>query len=457
MLYCSLYPKRPRGAGETDEKGGIHMAKDTRKEYRNQIMYSVFVRNYSPKGTFEGVRRDLKRIRSLGVDIIWLMPIHPVGEKCRKGTLGSPYAIRDYRAVNPEFGTLKDFKRLVDDIHDHGMKCIIDVVYNHTSPDSVLAQEHPEWFYHKPDGSFGNRVGDWWDVIDLDYANRDLWDYQIETLKYWASMVDGFRCDVAPLVPLDFWLEARAEVEKVRPGCFWLAESVEPGFVREGRAQGLGVLSDGEIFQAFDASYDYDIYDVLKDCLEGKLPLERYAEAVNRQEFTYPANFVKLRFLENHDQARAAFLIPDERARRNWTAFLYFQKGLTLLYNGQEAGCAHRPGLFDKDDIDWSGADVTDMLKRLAEVKKNPILTDSRYEVKALPGDILYATHRSGQGQLVGVFSTRGQGGPAAVDAEDGVYRNLVDGSPVEVYAGRVSCAGEPIIMETPCPEARPV
>ena len=178
------------------------MAICTPKGYRNQVMYSIYVRNYSEEGTFEGVRRDLPRICSLGVDIIWLMPIHPCGKKNRKGTLGSPYAISDYRAVNPEFGTMEDFKRLVDDIHANGMKCIIDVVYNHTSPDSVLSREHPEWFYHKPDGSFGNRIGDWSDVIDLDYRNHALWDYQIETLKQWASLVDGFRCDVAPLVPL---------------------------------------------------------------------------------------------------------------------------------------------------------------------------------------------------------------------------------------------------------------
>ena len=148
------------------------MAFDTDKGHRNQVMYSVFVRNYSPEGTFEGVRKDLQRIRDLGVDIIWLMPIHPLGEKARKGSLGSPYAIKNYREVNPEFGTLEDFKALVDDIHALGMKCIIDVVYNHTSPDSWLSQNHPQWFYHKPDGSFSNRVGDLTDIIDLDYSNK---------------------------------------------------------------------------------------------------------------------------------------------------------------------------------------------------------------------------------------------------------------------------------------------
>jgi len=430
------------------------MAKQTGKAYRNQVMYSVFVRSYSPEGTFEGVRRDLKRIRDLGVDIVWLMPIHPVGEKCRKGGLGSPYAIRDYRAVSPEYGALEDFRRLVDGIHGLGMKCVIDVVYNHTSPDSWLAQHHPEWFYHRPDGSFGNRVGDWWDVIDLDYSQPGLWDYQIETLKYWASMVDGFRCDVAPLVPLDFWLRARDEVEQVRPGCLWLAESVEPSFVREGRANGLAVLSDAELYQAFDVCYDYDIFDVFQDYLEGRVPLERYAEAINRQESIYPDNFVKLRFLENHDRARAAFLIPEPIAQQNWTAFLYFQKGMTLLYNGQEVGVSHRPGLFDKDDIKWCDRpDIAGLLKGLSTLKKNPILTDSRYEVKALPRDVLMATHRKGNRQLVGVFSLRGWTGPVRVDAPDGVYGELVSQTQVEVYEGMVRCDGMPIIFEAPWKE----
>lgn len=427
------------------------MAKNTSKAYRNQVMYSVFVRNYSPEGTFEGVRRDLRRIKGLGVDIIWLLPIHPIGETARKGTLGSPYAIRDYRAINPEYGTLEDFRRLVDDIHDLGMKCVIDVVYNHTSPNSWLARNHPEWFYRKPDGSLGNRVGDWWDVVDLDYSHPELWDYQIETLKYWASMVDGFRCDVAPLVPLDFWLRAREEVEQVRPGCFWLAESVELSFVREGRTGGLGLLSDGELYQAFDACYDYDIYGVFVDYLEGKAPLSRYAEAVNLQEAIYPDNFVKLRFLENHDRARAAFLIPDGPARLNWTAFLYFQKGMTLLYAGQEAESVHRPGLFDRDGVLWPNQPTRteDLLKRLGALKRNPILTDSRYEVTALPRDILYATHRKDGRQLVGIFSVRGNSVLAPVDAPDGSYPNLaLNGEPVEVYEGMVSVNGGPIIFE---------
>lgn len=426
------------------------MAKTTSKTYRNQVMYSVFVRNHSAEGNFEGVRQDLDRIKSLGVDVIWLLPIHPIGEKSRKGTLGSPYAIRDYRAINPEYGTLDDFRRLVDGIHQRGMKCVIDVVYNHTSPDSWLAEHHPDWFWHRADGSFGNRIGDWYDVIDLDYSHPGLWDYQIETLKQWAALVDGFRCDVAPLVPLDFWLRAREEVEPVRPGCLWLAESVEPRFLVETRANGIPSLSDSELFQAFDISYEYDIFDWFRDYHAGKIPLGRYVEAVNQQESVYPDNYVKLRYLENHDNPRAGFIIPEERALRNWTAFLYFQKGMTLLYAGQEVCAQHRPSLFDRDTVEWfAGKDLSKYLRRLSEIKKLVQFTDSRYEARALPHETIRAVHRSGGLRLIGVFSLRGESSLVPVDAPDGRYINLIDGDETEVCAGKLPCKGDPIIIET--------
>ena len=356
------------------------MAITTSKANRNMVMYSVFVRNYSEEGTFKQLQNDLDRIKALGVDIIWLLPIHPVGVVERKGAVGSPYAIKDYRAIDPALGTKEDLKELVQEIHARGMRCIIDVVYNHTSPDSWLAQHHPEWFYHKPDGSFGNKVGEWLDVVDLDYSQRDLWDYQIETLKQWAEIVDGFRCDVAPLIPLEFWLRARQEVETVHPGCFWLSESVEPIFTVENRARGLVSLSDSEIYQAFDVSYEYDIFAYFKDYLKGNIPLSEYAAAINRQEAIYPDNYVKLRYLENHDNARAKLMIPDEAALENWTAFIYFQKGMTLLYAGQEHQVTHLPSLFEKDPVQWdSSKDISPLLTRLAEIKRKEIFTDSRY------------------------------------------------------------------------------
>ena len=236
------------------------MAEHTDQNLLHQVMYSVFVRNHTKEGTFRALEGDLDRLKGLGADIIWLMPIHPIGSEGRKGTLGSPYAIQDYRGINPEYGTREDFIHLVDAIHARGMKCIIDVVYNHTSPDSVLAHTHPEYFLRDAEGRPTRKVADWWDVVDLDYSNRDLWNYQIDTLKQWAAIVDGFRCDVASSVPLDFWCEARRQVETVRLGCIWLAESVHGAYVLGMRRTGAACATDTELYRAFDMTYDYDIW-----------------------------------------------------------------------------------------------------------------------------------------------------------------------------------------------------
>lgn len=437
------------------------MASNTDISLRNKMIYCVFVRNYSKEGTFEAVSEDLDRISGLGTDIIWLMPIHPCGVKHRKGSLGSPYSIRDYRDVNPEFGTKDDFRALVDSIHEHGMKCIIDVVYNHTSADSVLSIEHPEWFYHKPDGSFGNKVGDWWDVIDLDYSHKGLWDYQIDTLKMWAGDygVDGFRCDVAPMVPIEFWERARAEVEKVHPGAIWLAESVEPGFIAYNRSHGVTCASDGEVYRAFDICYDYDIYDKYDGYLSGKNTLGQYSEMINVQESIYPDNYVKLRFLENHDRLRAAFLIKNNKSLKNWLAFEFFQKGISLIYNGQERCEAHTPGLFDKDTIEWEGEDLSALIRKLSDIKKNTIIADSTYRTYAEPHDIMVAIYEEKPESLeqetnhrvAGIFSMKGSDSPIHVNdlgISDGLYTNLINGRQIEVAMGVMSTEGEPIIIE---------
>ena len=428
------------------------MAVDTEKTLRNQVLYSIYVRNYSEAGTFAAVQADLDRIKALGTDIIWLLPIHPTGEKHRKGTLGSPYAIRDYRAVNPEFGTLDDFRHLVDAIHGRGMKCIIDVVYNHTSPDSWLAEHHPEWFFHKPDGSLGNRFGDWWDVADLDYSHKELWEYQIETLKYWARLVDGFRCDVAPLVSLAFWLKAREEVARVNPECIWLSESVEPEFIVDMRAKGMTNLSDSEIFQAFDMCYDYDIFKYFRQYLNGEGTLGRYVEAVNMQEYIYPANYVKMRYLENHDQDRAKEIIPKESALRNWTAFLYFQKGATLLYAGQENQNETRPDLFNKDVINLDGSrDISDMLRQLYQIKKLPVVAKSSYRLSADEGlGAAIGEHKEiqGKGRLLGIFSFEGKCGQVEAGIQDGTYTNMVNGKEIRIEDGKIDLKMCPVIIK---------
>jgi len=428
------------------------MANNTDPKLQNQIIYSVFVRNHTPEGTFRAVIPDLPRIRALGTDIVWLMPIHPIGVKCRKGSLGSPYANLDYRAVNPEYGTLEDFQALVDAIHGQGMKVMIDVVYNHTSPDSVLWKEHPEFFYKKPDGNPGNHVGDWTDIIDLDYTVPALWDYQIETLKYWAGMVDGFRCDVASFVPVEFWKRAREAVETVRPGCLWLAESVHRSFNAYCRRQGMYVARDVDAYEAFDMEYEYDIREALDRYLKGEGTLSNYMDLLNFQEFAYPENYNKLRFLENHDQPRIASFVTEESDLVNYTAMLYFLKGTTLLYAGQEVACGHLPSLFDRDTVNWNtGRDLTGLMTKLGRLKKEILSpVDSFFGEADDKNHIAVLTRDDGKARKIGVFSLKSKAGTVRVDAPDGVYENRIDGTPVTVKDGRLSCEGRPVIFTLP-------
>lgn len=412
----------------------------------NCTLYCIFVRNFG--GSFRKVAEDIPRLKEFGIDLVWLLPIHPIGTLKRKGSLGSPYAIQDYRSVNPEFGTLDDFIALCDTVHACGMRILIDVVYNHTSPDSVLVSEHPEWFYRTADGSFGNRIGDWTDIVDLDYSHPDLWDYQIETLKYWAKYVDGFRCDVAPLVPLKFWKRARAEVEQIRPGCVWLAESVEPEFVSWCRKNGIGCLTDSELYEAFDICYDYDIYPDFLRYVQGEISLETYVSLLNRQEELYPSPSLKLRFTENHDRERTAFLFPDRRTRENWMAWTFFQRGLPLLYCGQEWAAARRPGLFDPDPVTRDGEPVHGtFLRNLINLKKDPLFGQSCCVSAALPGDVIRSVRSLEKKQAIGIFSLKGAAASVQVPVRDGSYRNEIGGGSVSVRDGTVRTDGSPVIF----------
>ena len=414
------------------------------------VIYSVFVRNHTPEGTFRALIDDLPRIRALGADAIWLIPIHPIGEKARKGTLGSPYANRDYRSVNPEYGTLEDFEALVDAIHAQGMKCMIDVVYNHTSPDSVLWETHPEWFYRKPDGNPGNHVGDWTDIIDLDYfAYPALWDYQIESLCFWARYVDGFRCDVASFVPVEFWERARAAVEQVRPGCIWLAETVHREFAAEMRRRGLYCATDTEAYAAFDIEYTYDIQTVFDRWLAGKAPLSHYLDLIDFQESAYPRGFNKLRYLENHDTDRIAGRLGRGLSLESLTAFIFFLKGTTLVYAGQEVGADHRPSLFDRDTVGWeTGTDLSPLITRLAQIKHEALGSEDFFRWHADDERDLAVLEREGDwGRAIGVFPLRGGASEVQVDAPDGCYINLIDATPIEVRDGRMETGGSPAIF----------
>lgn len=426
------------------------MSDKTNKALRNLLIYQIFIRNYSEEGNFAAVEKDLDRIKELGTDIISFLPIYPIGEEKRKGALGSPYSVKDHRAVNPEYGTFDDFKKLVDSIHAKGMRCTLDVVFHHTSPDSQLAKEHPEWFYHNPDGTFGNRVGAWSDVIDLDYSNKELWDYQIETLKLWAEHVDGFRCDVAPLVPIEFWIKARSEIEQIKPDFIWLAESVEPEFILYLRNEAIDVYGDGEMFRAFDICYDYDIHPEFKDYFDGKIPLKTYLDAINNQEYIYPENYVKLRSLENRDHARARTLVTDGRSLRDLTAFSFFQKGTAFIYAGQEFGASHTPSLFEKDTVDMrpeDGVDLTELIKKLSEIKKGSIFADSSFHASACEGDVVVARHVQGKNITTGIFSLKGKRAKVKTAIPDGSYVNCLDDKEIVVSDGWIDCDGTPIII----------
>ncbi len=281
------------------------MAQDTPKSYRNLVLYEIYVRNHGRDGNLANVTADLPRIKAMGVDVIWFMPIHPIGQLNKKGELGCPYSIQDYRTVNPEYGTKKEFELLCQYAHALGLKVMIDVVYNHTSHDALLLAEHPEWYHQDENGRPVTTVPEWSDVIDLDYSHEALWDYQIETLQMWAKLgVDGFRCDVASIVPLDFWKRARAVVAQVKPGVIWLAESVHTSFVVDRRHQGLTAHSDGEIHEAFDLSYDYDIWPAWEKAVADPADVPLYTSLLWQQKGIYPAHTIKMRCVENHDQPR---------------------------------------------------------------------------------------------------------------------------------------------------------
>lgn len=425
------------------------MAKNTEISLRNKVIYSIYVRNHTNDGTFNAVAEDLDRIKSLGTDIIWFMPIHPIGVKNKKGSLGCPYANKDYRTTNPEYGTMDDFKSLVEKIHAKGMKCIIDVVYNHTSPDSNLSVEHPEFFYRKPDGNFGNKVGDWSDIIDLDYSNKELWQYQIDSLVMWAKIVDGFRCDVASFVPVEFWKQAREAVAKVNPDCIWLAESVHSSFNVFSRKSGIYTASDYELFDAFDMEYDYDIREVFDKYLKGETSLSHYLDMFNYQEAIYPQNYDKTRCLENHDQPRICHYVKEKSDLENYTAFLYFLKGSTLIYAGQEFGCDETPSLFDKDVFPRNtGIDLSNLFAKLDTIKKTVLDDDDYFRADADDeNDIAILERDNNKSKKVGIFSLKSKSADVKVDLPDGDYENEISGETVTVSNGKIHCNGKAIII----------
>ncbi len=423
------------------------MADDTPASCRNLVLYEVYVRNHGPHGTFADVEADLPRIKALGTDIVWLMPIHPIGQVQKKGTLGCPYSIADYGGVNPECGTRADLARLIERAHALGLRVMIDVVYNHTAHDSVLVREHPEWFHQDEHGIPVTTVPEWSDVIDLKHPNAGLTACLVETLQQWAVFgVDGFRCDVASLLPQEFWLEARRAVAQVKPGVVWLAESVHAAFVGARRAYGLPTLSDSELYRAFDLTYDYDIWPIWQAAVVGRQPVARYLEMLRFQDCIYPENAVKMRCVENHDQPRIMALAPSRAQALAWTAFQAMNKGALLIYAGQESAAARRPSLFDRDPITWGCYELAPFLTTLAGLKKDPAQVHGQFVVLAAEPAVQAAWVYPGA-HLYGVFNVAGAGGEVAVPLADGPYADLLGGGEVVVHGGRMPVPTTAVVL----------
>ena len=324
-------------------------------------VYEVNIRQYTAEGTFAAFEQHLERLRDMGVDILWLMPVNPIGEEGRKGSLGSYYAVKDYMAVNPEFGTMKEFKSLIDRIHDLGMKVIIDWVANHTSHDNRWKEEHPDWYKKDEHGGFVSPY-DWTDVLALDYGNKDLWHGMSEAMNFWLKEcdIDGFRCDVAMLVPTEFWDFARRELEKTKP-VFMLAESEEPAHHQ----------------RAFDASYSWEMFKIWQAVAKGEKNAGDIRKQTEKEFSLFPEDAYRLLFTTNHDEnswnGTEYEMFGD--ATRTFAVLSFMMKGIPLIYSGQEAGLNHRLKFFDKDEIDWSHLYAAEFYTKLTGIKKrNPAL-----------------------------------------------------------------------------------
>lgn len=424
------------------------MAADTPKEYQTLVIYEIYVRSHGPHGTFGDVEADLERIKSMRVDVIWFMPIHPIGEIAKKGSLGCPYSIANYREINPAYGTREDFSQLIARAHSLGLRVMIDVVYNHTAHDSHLLADHPDFYHLDAEGHPFTTVPDWSDVIDLKHPNPGLSAYLIETLQQWAAFgVDGFRCDVASLLPQDFWLAARAAVSQVKPGVIWLAESVHAGWVASRRAHHLSGISDSELYAAFDLTYDYDIWPLFQRAVQGTASVDRYLEALRFQDCIYPVNFVKMRYVENHDQPRIMAFAPSTNQALAWTAFQAFNKGAFLIYAGQESAADHTPSLFDFDPIRWQDYPLQPFLTKLTGLKKHPAVQDGQLIFLEGSPAIQASWHLPGE-SLYGIFNVAAASQVIPVHLSDGVYKDLLSGESISVEGGHIQAPQSACILQ---------
>ena len=315
-------------------------ARPSREWLRDGVVYEIYPRDFSAQGNFNGITERLDDLKNLGVDILWLMPIHPIGQLKKKGTIGSPYAVRDYYAINPDYGTKEDLKRLIAGTHRRHMKVLIDIVANHTSWDSVM-MKWPDFYEHDAKGHI-TYPHDWSDVAELNYSNPKLRQYMTDMLKYWIREfdLDGFRCDVAEEVPTDFWENARAELEKIKPDIVMLAEGHKPEL----------------LVHAFDFDYSWPLHSALTDVLQGRKPATELRTAWEREFNQWPKGSLHMRFSDNHDERRAIARFGEPGALAA-SVFMFTLDGVPMLYNGMEVGDTTEsgaPALFEKLPIFWA-------------------------------------------------------------------------------------------------------
>ncbi len=342
---------------------------------REGIIYEVFPRVFTPEGTLGGVTERLPQLAELGVNILWLMPIHPIGVKGRKGRLGSPYAVRNYFEVHPDLGTKDDLRKLVNKAHALGMRVILDFVANHVALDYDAPGVEDGWFRRDR----ARRVADWTDVVEWDYGVRQVWDYVTRALEYWveACDVDGYRCDVAGLVPLKFWEHARERLERLKPEIFLLAEWSDPRMH----------------LNAFDATYDWTLYDVLVDVRNGRLPASTVLDVLLREQQTFPRGALRLRFLENHDEKRSADVFGLDTFEP-YATLIFTLSGIPLIYNGQEYGDDVRPSLFEATQMLQEPVNpiVPRVYRELIRMRReHPVFRDGDFTVLTndVPGKIV--------------------------------------------------------------------
>lgn len=335
---------------------------------KNANIYEVNVRQYTPEGNFNAFSQHLPRLRDMGVDILWLMPVHPISEKNRKGTLGSYYAVRDYKDVNPDFGTKDDFKKLVDKAHELGMKVILDWVPNHTGFDNVWIEEHPEWYTKNEAGEITYPEGtDWTDVADLNYDNKDMRKAMIDALLYWIKDfdIDGYRCDVAGSVPYDFWAEANAALFNEKH-VFLLAEANDPSLHEVG----------------FHMSYGWTFHHAMNQRAKNEISLAEMNSIYKEELVKFGDEAYLMNFITNHDENSWNGTVEERmgEAADAMAVLAFTIDGMPLIYSGQEAGLNKRLKFFEKDTINWDNIVKKDFYTTLLALKhENKALWNGSY------------------------------------------------------------------------------